>query len=90
MSNCTEAFRLGSRPFGYTGGPTTGHRSEASEVYQRLEQEYRIALMGLGGRALFLAQSNRIADVNPYLDVGRLSVRPPWADGRRPCVGTRA
>ena len=45
--------------------------SEASEVYQQLEQEYRIALMGLGGRALFLAQSNRIVDVNPYLDVGR-------------------
>ena len=47
--------------------------SEASELYQQLEQEYRIALMGLGGRALLLAQSNRIADVNPYLDVGRLT-----------------
>ncbi len=46
---------------------------EASELYQQLEQEYRIALMGLGGRALLLAQSNRIADVNPYLDVGRLT-----------------
>ena len=45
--------------------------SKASELYQQLEQEYRIALMGLGGRALLLAQSNRIADVNPYLDVGR-------------------
>ena len=44
---------------------------EASELHQQLEQEYRIALMGLGGRALFLAQSNWIADVNPYLDVGR-------------------
>ena len=46
--------------------------SEASELYQQLEREYRIALMGLGGRALFLAQANRLADVNPYLDVGRL------------------
>ena len=40
--------------------------------YQQLEQEYRIALMGLGGRALLLAQTNRLKDVNPYLDVGRL------------------
>ena len=46
--------------------------SEASELYQQLEREYRIALMGLGGRALFLARANRIADVNPYLEVGRL------------------
>ena len=46
--------------------------SEASELYPRLEQEYRIALMGLGGRALLLAQTNRLRDVNPYLDVGRL------------------
>ena len=47
--------------------------SEASELYQELEREYRIALMGLGGRALFLAQANRLADVNPYLDAGRLA-----------------
>ena len=45
--------------------------SEASESYQQLLQEYRIALMGLGGRALVLGQANRLADVNPYLDVGR-------------------
>ena len=45
--------------------------SEASELYQQLEQEYRIALMGLGGRALLLAQADRLADVDPYLDVER-------------------
>ena len=45
--------------------------SEASELHKTLEQEYRIALMGLGGRAVLLAQSNRVADANPYLDVGR-------------------
>ena len=45
--------------------------SEASELLRQLEQEYRIALMGLGGRALILARSNTIGDVNPYLDVGR-------------------
>ncbi len=53
--------------------------SEASELYQQLEQEYRIALMGLAGRAILLAQANRIADANPYLDVARLaysSLRP--------------
>ncbi len=56
--------------------------SEASGLYQQLEQEYRIALMGLGGRALVLAQSNRVADVNPYLDVGRsaFSQLGPMAD----------
>ena len=64
--------------------------SEASEVYQQLEQEYRIALMGLGGRALLLAQSNRIVDVNPYLDVGRRAYADLGPDGRRPCGGTRA
>ena len=43
------------------------------ELYQELEQAYRIALMGLGGRALVLAQSNRVADVNSYLNVARRS-----------------
>ena len=47
--------------------------SQASELHKRLEQEYRIALMGLGGRAILLAQSGEIADANPYLEVGRLS-----------------
>ena len=47
--------------------------SEASKLYQQLEQGYRIALMGLGGRAIFLVQANRIADANPYLEVGRLA-----------------
>ena len=56
--------------------------SEASKLYQQLAQEYRIALMGLAGRALLLAQANRIADVNPYLKVGRLeySHLGPMAD----------
>ena len=45
--------------------------SEASQLCQQLEQAYRIALMGLGGRALLLAQSNRIKYVNRYLEVGR-------------------
>ena len=46
--------------------------SEASRQYQLLEQEYRIALMGLAGRAILLAKDNRIVDANPYLDVARL------------------
>ena len=48
-----------------------GAPSEASELYQQLQQEYHIALMGLGGRAVLLAQSKRVADANPYLDVAR-------------------
>ena len=43
------------------------------ELYQELEQRYRIALMGLGGRALILAQSSRVAEVNSFLDVVRRS-----------------
>ena len=45
--------------------------SGASELLRELEQEYRIALMGLGGRAILLAQLGRIRDVNPYMEVGR-------------------
>ena len=62
--------------------------SQASELYQKLEQEYRIALMGLGGRAIFLAQANRIADANPYLEVGRLAYSHlgPMADDVAPAL----
>ena len=45
--------------------------SDASELLKELEQEYRITLMGLSGRAILLAQSDRIRDVNSYLEVGR-------------------
>ena len=45
--------------------------ADASELYRKLQQEYHIRLMGLAGRALILAQSSRIADINPYLDIGR-------------------
>ena len=63
-------------------------RSEASKLYQRLEQQYRIALMGLAGRVLLLAQANRLADVNPYLDVGRLVYAHlgPLADDLAPAL----
>ena len=59
-----------------------------SEPFQQLEQEYRIALMGLGGRAILLAQANRLADVNPYLDVGRqvYSELGPLADDLAPAL----
>ena len=44
--------------------------------------------MGLGGRALLLAQANRLADVNPYLDVGRLVYAHlgPLADDLAPAL----
>ena len=45
--------------------------SEALKLFQELQQEYRIALMGLGGRALMLISSNRIANASPYLNVIR-------------------
>ena len=44
---------------------------EPPELYRRLEQEYRIVLMGLAGRAISLAEAGRIANPAPYLEVGR-------------------
>ena len=41
------------------------------ELYEELEQLYRIALMGLGGRALLQVQSDKMADIGPYLNVAR-------------------
>ena len=47
------------------------HSSEFSKPHKQLEQEYRIVLMGLGGRAISLAETSRIKDADPYLNVGR-------------------
>lgn len=43
------------------------------QLYEKLEQAYRIVLMGLGGRAMDLAQSNRVTNVNSFLNVARRS-----------------
>ena len=45
--------------------------SESTKLYEQLEQQYRIALMGLGGRAAILTRSGRIADAVPYLEAAR-------------------
>ena len=44
---------------------------ETVELSDRLEQEHRIVLMGLAGRAINLAESGRISDATRYLEVGR-------------------
>ena len=49
-------------------GPEDSIQALQSET---LEEDYRIALMGLAGRAVALAQSDRIIDANPYLDMAR-------------------
>lgn len=46
-------------------------RADPARPYQQLVQAYRVALMGLGGRAVLRAESGTIADPNPYLDVPR-------------------
>ncbi|MYB41906.1 MAG: hypothetical protein F4X76_06890 [Chloroflexi bacterium] len=43
-------------------------RSESAEHYEDLLQTYRIALMGLGGRAVLLSESQTISDPGPYLE----------------------
>ena len=47
----------------------------AFELYEELEQLYRIVLMGLGGRALLQAQSDKMGDITPFLNVARQSNR---------------
>ena len=46
-------------------------QSESTGLFERLDQEYRIMLMGLGGRAISLFRSNKITDANPYLAIAR-------------------
>ena len=47
--------------------------TEPTQQYETLEQDYRIALMGLAGRAAVLAQSGTIPDASPYMDLARRS-----------------
>ena len=49
------------------GVSTRWPRSESANQYEDLQQAYRIALMGLGGRAMSLTESERVADAGPYL-----------------------
>ncbi|MCY3655508.1 MAG: hypothetical protein OXG95_02720 [Chloroflexi bacterium] len=44
-------------------------RPPAADLQAGLLQDARIALLGLGGRALELARSGAIEDISPYLDV---------------------
>ncbi len=44
---------------------------ESAALLEDLQQDYRVALMGLGGRAVLLAESGRIADAHPYVAVAR-------------------
>ena len=64
--DCLQAIRLDWRIEDWSS-------PRVLELYQELEKEYRIALMGLGGRAIVLSQSNRVADVNAFLNVTRRS-----------------
>ena len=44
---------------------------ESTKLYEKLEQDYRIALMGLAGRSISLADSGGIANADPYLNMAR-------------------
>ena len=44
---------------------------EEAKLYEEVHQGYRIVLMTLGGRATSLAQGNRIANAEPYMDIAR-------------------
>lgn len=47
------------------------HQPAVRDQVSRLEKDYRISLMGLGGRAALLGKSGNIVDAAPYLDVVR-------------------
>ena len=66
-----NGFETFLRTTGEDWGVAGLHRPETQGLYQRLAQGYRIALMGLGGRAVLVAESGRIADPRPYLEVVR-------------------
>ena len=48
--------------------------TKASNLYWTLEQNYRIVLMGLAGRAIILAEEGRQADPARYLEVARRAI----------------
>ena len=50
---------------------------ESARLYEQLEQQYRIALIGLGGRAALLADVGRLPDPSPYLDVAHTKYNRP-------------
>jgi hypothetical protein len=46
-------------------------RPASADMYSRIEQLQRIALMGLGGRAIILKEAGRLGDLEPYISVIR-------------------
>ena len=50
---------------------------ESARLYEQLEQQYRIALIGLGGRAALLTDVGRLPDPSPYLDVAHTKYNRP-------------
>ena len=66
-----EGFEEFFRATGIHMGHSRRYDPVANEQIVRLGQDYRIALMGLGGRAALLAKSGVIADPTPYLEVVR-------------------
>ena len=66
LSNVLQRWNLDRRPF-----------AEADPVATILAQEYRIALMGLAGRAAIVADSAVISDATRYLNVARQVYRRP-------------
>ena len=48
-----------------------GALADSTALYGRLQQEYRVSLMTLAGRAALIALENRIDNATPYLDIAR-------------------
>ena len=66
-----EEFENFLQNIGAEWGSKYSHTTGSLELHRSLAQQYRITLMGLGGRAITLADAGRIADPDSYLDVSR-------------------
>ena len=62
--------------------------SRTFELYEDLEQLYRIALMGLGGRALLQGPIRQGGRHQPILECGEADIFRSWAPDTRPCRRT--
>ena len=55
----------------FSWGAARWPRPASADLYEELQRIYRIRLMGLGGRAMLLAEPSRISDPGPYVGPAR-------------------
>ena len=66
-----EEFDSALRFIGFSWERSYQAFRESAGLSEGLQRDYRVALMGLAGRAIFLAESGSLADVDRYLEVAQ-------------------